>query len=55
LIKYLNNIDRIDDGLREYQKEYKYKVYKLWEQHQSLMLQLPTGTGKTRIFASIVY
>ncbi|NCC73580.1 MAG: DEAD/DEAH box helicase [Sphingobacteriia bacterium] len=43
-----------DITLREYQKESKEKIYSLWKNHQSVMLQMPTGTGKTRIFASIV-
>jgi superfamily II DNA or RNA helicase len=43
-----------DITLREYQKKSKEKIYSLWQNHQSVMLQMPTGTGKTRIFASIV-
>jgi len=43
-----------DNTLREYQKESKETIYSLWRNHQSVMLQMPTGTGKTRIFASIV-
>lgn len=43
-----------NDQLREYQRENKLKIYELWKTHQSVMLQMPTGTGKTRLFASIV-
>lgn len=43
-----------DITLRDYQKQSKEKIYSLWQNHKSVMLQMPTGTGKTRIFASIV-
>lgn len=42
-----------DSDLRPYQKENKAKIYKFWESGRSVMLQMPTGTGKTRVFASI--
>jgi superfamily II DNA or RNA helicase len=44
----------LDKELREYQVEYKTKIYKAWETKRSVMLQMPTGTGKTRLFVSIV-
>ena len=44
----------MDKGLRDYQRENKQKVYEAWECNQSVMLQMPTGTGKTRVFASII-
>jgi superfamily II DNA or RNA helicase len=43
-----------DVQLRDYQSNYKQDVYKSWSSYQSVMLQMPTGTGKTRLFASIV-
>lgn len=43
-----------DDQLREYQIQNKAEIYRLWEYHRSVMLQMPTGTGKTRLFASVV-
>ena len=43
-----------DEQLRDYQLENKLKIYEHLEVHQSVMLQMPTGTGKTRLFASIV-
>lgn len=42
-----------DTSLRDYQKEAKDKIYKMWIQKRSIMFQMPTGTGKTRLFASI--
>lgn len=50
--KELNPYD--DTGLRLYQIENKAKIYKFWETGRSVMLQMPTGTGKTRLFVSIV-
>jgi superfamily II DNA or RNA helicase len=43
-----------NNKLRDYQIEYKNKIYEEWIQHRSVMLQMPTGTGKTVLFASIV-
>ena len=42
-----------DDTLRDYQIENKVKIYDSWKNHRSVMLQMPTGTGKTRVFVSI--
>lgn len=43
-----------DTTLRDYQTDAKEKIYKMWIQKRSVMFQMPTGTGKTRLFASIV-
>ena len=43
-----------DDRLRGYQSEAKEKIYRMWIQKRSVMFQMPTGTGKTRLFVSIV-
>lgn len=43
-----------DDSLRSYQKSNKLEIYKQWQNKKSIMLQMPTGTGKTRLFVSIV-
>ena len=50
----LLNIKTIDEQLRDYQLENKIKIYNNWAVSKSVMLQMPTGTGKTRLFASIV-
>lgn len=42
-----------DTTLRDYQVENKRKVYEAWQHCRSVMLQMPTGTGKTRLFVSI--
>lgn len=43
-----------DTTLRDYQIDNKRKIYLAWQKHRSIMLQMPTGTGKTRLFVSIV-
>ena len=41
-------------GLRPYQQEMKEDVYSLWDKMNNLMIQMPTGTGKTIVFTSVV-
>ena len=43
-----------DKTLRPYQHESKLEIYKAWETSPSIMFQMPTGTGKTRLFSSII-
>lgn len=43
-----------DKSLRDYQQENKQNIYDAWSQSNSVMLQMPTGTGKTRLFVSII-
>lgn len=49
-----NEIPFNDTELRDYQVESKKKIYNAWQKHRSVMFQMPTGTGKTRLFVSIV-
>lgn len=42
-----------DTTLRDYQIDNKRKIYKAWQKCRAVMLQMPTGTGKTRLFVSI--
>lgn len=42
-----------DKTLRDYQIEGKAKIYQMWTQMRSIMYQMPTGTGKTKLFVSI--
>ena len=40
--------------LRPYQKQKIEEIYSVWQDHRSVMLQMPTGTGKTVLFNQIV-
>jgi superfamily II DNA or RNA helicase len=53
-IQALKKYSLEDLSLRDYQQENKQKVYDAWESTNSVMLQMPTGTGKTRLFVSII-
>ena len=48
-------ISYTDSSLRPYQVNNKRQIYQLWTECNSVMLQMPTGTGKTRLFVSIVH
>ena len=37
--------------LRDYQLEMLDRLHLAWEQHQSVMVQMPTGVGKTILLA----
>ena len=41
--------------LRSYQQDIEQKVFDAWGQCHSVMVQMPTGTGKTHLLASIIY
>ncbi len=43
-----------NDSLRDYQQEMKLRLFEEWEFHRSVMVQMPTGTGKTHLLAAIV-
>ena len=38
-----------DVSLKDYQKENKSRIYERWKEKRSVMLQMPTGTGKNTI------
>lgn len=49
-----SDIETNDTILFPYQKEMKHLVFSKWDQMNNIMVQMPTGTGKTILFASIV-
>lgn len=50
-----SEIKQKNTKLRPYQVEMKQKVFKEWQNgNKSVMMQMPTGTGKTMLFASII-
>lgn len=53
-ITHYSEICTIDPTLRPYQQEAKVEIFKSWDSNGSVMFQMPTGTGKTRLFSSII-
>ena len=54
-MRYTDLLQYKDSDLRDYQQQHKEEVYEAWDAgHRSVMLQMPTGTGKTRVFVSII-
>lgn len=49
-----SHIEADDTGLRPYQADMKHDIYALWDKIDNVMLQMPTGTGKTVVFTSVV-
>lgn len=41
-------------NLRCHQIEAKRKIFEAWDKYDSVMLQMPTGTGKTYLFTSLI-
>lgn len=50
----LLDIANKDITLRDYQIQSKINIYKAWNTTPSVLFQMPTGTGKTRLFSSII-
>ncbi len=48
------DISRTDNSLRPYQQEAKERIFSAWDECDGVMFQMPTGTGKTRLFSSII-
>ena len=40
--------------LRDYQQNMKDRLYDAWTKVSSVMLQMPTGTGKTHLMAAVI-
>ncbi len=43
-----------NEVLRDYQKEMKVRLFEEWDRHPNVMVQMPTGTGKTHLLAAVV-
>ena len=48
------DIVRVDKSLRSYQQTAKNNIFATWDDCDNIMFQMPTGTGKTRLFTSII-
>ncbi len=44
----------VDKSLRGYQLEAKKKIFSAWDDVDEVLYQMPTGTGKTRLFVSLI-
>ena len=40
--------------LRDYQADMLDRLHRAWERHRSVMVQMPTGTGKTYLMAETI-
>lgn len=47
-------IFRKDRTLRPYQQQAKENIFSTWDECNNILFQMPTGTGKTRLFTSII-
>ena len=54
IIKCFSDINNEDPSLRPYQQRAKKEIFESWDEVDSVMFQMPTGTGKTRLFTSII-
>lgn len=50
----VSDICKADYSLRDYQQEAKEKIFSQWDCVDNILYQMPTGTGKTRLFTSII-
>lgn len=49
-----SEICQIDHTLRNYQQDAKERIFGQWDYVNNILYQMPTGTGKTRLFTSII-
>lgn len=42
------------EPLRDYQQEMLQRLHQVWRKSQSVMVQMPTGTGKTHLMAAVI-
>ena len=53
-IREFMDICTVDKTLRPYQQKAKQEIFNAWDYVDNVMFQMPTGTGKTRLFTSII-
>ena len=54
IVDRYSEINKEDTTLRLYQQKGKREIFEAWDEVDSVMFQMPTGTGKTRLFTSII-
>lgn len=50
----ISSIEQHNESLRMHQIEAKARIFDAWENYDSVLLQMPTGTGKTYLFTSLI-
>lgn len=53
-MKIYSTISTFDQSLYSYQQEAKVSIFATWDKYDNVMFQMPTGTGKTRLFTSLI-
>ena len=53
-MSFFSSIPEIKGNLRQHQIDAKRKIFEAWDHYDSVMLQMPTGTGKTYLFTSLI-
>lgn len=48
------SISQHNGNLRQHQIDAKRQIFEAWDNYDSVMLQMPTGTGKTYLFVSLI-
>lgn len=54
IVSRYSDINIEDSSLRPYQQKAKKEIFEAWDKVDNVMFQMPTGTGKTRLFTSII-
>lgn len=54
IVTSYSDIYKEDPELRPYQQKAKKEIFEAWDEVDNVMFQMPTGTGKTRLFTSII-
>lgn len=54
IVSRYSDINIEDSSLRPYQQKAKKEIFEAWDEVDNVMFQMPTGTGKTRLFTSII-
>ena len=49
-----SDIYKNDSSLRPYQQKAKKEIFESWDEVDNVLFQMPTGTGKTKLFTSII-
>lgn len=54
IVSRYSDINIEDSSLRPYQQKAKKEIFEAWDKVDNVVFQLPTDTGKTRLFTSII-